>query len=235
MIFMTDFQKKCLRLRILSGALGHPILLCYTRSMRVKPRFILPLLIFVLLISYQNFSNVPTNEWDSADTLKIMNEMSEFEKANPNRPILATPQGGSDLKSVSNDWMERQGSILLNGYDKRMEAALNDTLNSWVQNISAKDSPSEPKRNDASGTVALSEPVPATQTAEASPRTKQNFHFSRVNALKYDLGESTCLNLVADPGNARLNYSQTISSNTKLGVEHRTSDNKTQMLFKYEW
>ncbi|MBC7370957.1 MAG: hypothetical protein H7326_05290, partial [Bdellovibrionaceae bacterium] len=191
--------------------------------MRLKPRFILPLLILMLMISYQNFSNVSSNEWDSADTLKIMNEMSEFEKNNPSKPVIATPQGGSDLKSVSNDWMERQGSILLNGYDKRLESAMNEKLNSWVQDISTDASAA------SADAVATSEPVPEPG-ADTSRKTKNNFRFARLNALKYDIGESTCLDLTADPGNTRLNYSQTLSSNTKLGVEHRTSDNKTQML-----
>lgn len=158
--------------------------------------------------------------------------MSEFEKNNSTKSVLATPQGGNDLKSVTSDWMERQGRIILNGYDKQVEQTMNDTLNSWVQDLSSEDPIND--RNHV-GEVATSESVSAAETEETPRKTKHNLRFSRVNALKYDLGDSTCVDLVADPGNTRLNYSQTLSSNTKFGFEHRTSDNKTQMLFNYEW
>jgi hypothetical protein len=198
--------------------------------MRLIPRFILSLVILMLVISFQNFSSVGPSEWDSANTLKIMKEMSEFEKNNPDKSVLATPQGGNDFRSVSNDWMQRQGSILLNGYDKKLEAALNDKLNAWVQEITRKDPMNEESPANGGGSAAAN-----GGASEPRKKTKQNLRFARVNSLKYDLGEASCFNLTADPGDTHLDYSQALSSNTRLGLEHRTSDNKTQMFLKYEW
>jgi hypothetical protein len=197
--------------------------------MRLKPRFILPLLIMMLMISYQNFSNVDSSEWDSTTTLKIVKEMNEFEKNNTSKPVLATPAGGSDLKSVSDNWVQRQGAIILNGYDKKLEHAMNDKLNEWVQDITRKDPMSE------ESAVAKGEGGNPSQSPEEERKRKQNLRFARINSLKYDLGETTCVDLTADPGNTHLNYSQALSSNSKMGLEHRMSDNQTQMFFKYEW
>jgi hypothetical protein len=201
--------------------------------MRLKQRFILPLLILMLLISYQNFSSVSPGEWDSERTQKIIKEMNEFNKNNPNQPALAVPQSGTDFKSVSSDWMDRQGHIFLNGYDKKLEDSMNEKLNSWVHEITKKDPMNEPNSSQPNA-KADAGPGPST-TDENGHKIKQNFRFARINSLKYDVGEASSFNLTADPGNAHLDFSQTISSNSKLGLEHRSSDNQTQMIFKYEW
>jgi len=183
----------------------------------------------MLIISYQNFSSVNPTAWDNSHALKIMKEMNEFEKNNSDKkPTLATPQSGEDLKSVGNDWLQRQGSLLLNGYDKKLEAAMNAKLNSWFQDDS---------RNPAPQNNFQSADTTSDSSAEKPQQkgAKQSLRFSRVNSLKYEIGTNSCFDLTADPGNAHLNFSQILSSNTKLGLEHRTSDNKTQMMFKYEW
>lgn len=185
----------------------------------------------MLFISYQNFSSVNPDAWDSTSSLKIINEMNAFHAGDKLPAAIATPQGGSDFKSVSNDWMQRQGSIILNGYDKRLEAAMNSTLNSWVQEIIQKDA----EEMHSSEATTVGENSPETSDGSAAAKSKQNLRFSRVNSLKYDLGENTCMNLTADPGNTRLDLSQTLSRNAKFGVEHRTADSKTQMFLKYEW
>lgn len=199
------------------------------------PRVFILAAIFMLFISYQNFSSVSPSAWDSTSSLKIINEMNAFQSGDKVPETLATPQGGSDFESVRNDWMQRQGSILLNGYDKKLEAAMNDKLNNWVHEITRKD----PETGDeatvaADGSAGASENPAAAQSSEQR-KIKQNLRFSRINSLKYDLGENTCMNLTADPGNTRVDLSQTLSRNTKLGFEHRTADSKTQMFLKYEW
>lgn len=190
----------------------------------------------MLFISYQNFSSVSSGEWDSTTSLKIINEMNAFRAGDKVPETLATPQSGSDLQSVKNDWMQRQGHILLNGYDKKLEKAMNDKLNSWVKEITAKEEPAE----NASAQPAGGESPTAGQNAEAKAsedphKLKQNLRFTRVNSLKYDIGDMTSVNLTADPGNTHVDVSQTLSPNAKFGLEHRTANSQTQMFLKYEW
>lgn len=187
----------------------------------------------MLFISYQNFSSVSPSDWDSTSSLKIINEMNAFQAHDKVPETLATPQGGSDFESVRNDWMQRQGSILLNGYDKKLERAMNDKLNSWVQDITHKDDAENEAPSPGQSPAANSSQP--TQASSESHKTRQNLRFMRVNSLKYELGENTCMNFTADPGNTRVDLSQTLSHNTKFGVEHRTADSKTQMFLKYEW
>jgi len=192
----------------------------------------------MLLISYQNFSSVRPNAWDSTSSLEIIQEMNAFQAGDKVSETLATPQGGSDFESVRNDWMQRQGTILLNGYDKKIETALNNKLNSWVDQITSNDSEIENPSEASTEQIATGgNSVENTSGAKSSesPKLRQNIRFSRINSLKYDLGESTSMNLTADPGNTRVNLSQSLSHNAKFGVEHRTADSKTQMFLKYEW
>lgn len=157
--------------------------------------------------------------------------MNQFQRNDRPAPdTFATPQGGSDLKSVSNSWVQRQSSILLNGYDKKLENAVNDKLNSWVQLLSDDTDKEAPKISEKTGSSS------ASGNALTGPaKRKQNLRFTRVNSLDYRFGEDSNFNVTADPGNTSLNYSQSFFLNTKLGFEHKTADNKTQMILKYEW
>lgn len=198
------------------------------------PRVFILLLITTVFISYQNFTSVNSEEWDSTNTLKIIQEMNQFEsKEKPLPGALATPQGGSDLKSVSNDWMQRQGSLILNGYDKKLEAAMNEKLNSWVDSLR---DPSEPEDSPAATANSANQSYISgdSGSSKGPAKRRQNLRFARVNSLKYEFGDA-CLDMTADPGNTRFNYSQSLFVRTRLGVEHKTADNQTQMFLKYEW
>jgi hypothetical protein len=202
--------------------------------MRLIPRVFILAAIFLLFISYQNFSSVNSKDWDSASSLKIINEMNAFESSDKQAEALATPQNGDDLQSIGNDWMQRQGSIILNGFDKKIEYAMNEKLNSWAHEITRKDPPEEPIADGSTEVKSSKESLTRSQATD-SQKIKQNLRFSRINSLKYDLGEKTCMDLTADPGNTRFNLSQSLTSRAKVGVEHRTADNQTKMFLKYEW
>ncbi|WP_413289964.1 hypothetical protein [Bdellovibrio sp. HCB337] len=198
--------------------------------MRLIPRVFIALALFMLVISYQNFTSVNSSEWDSANTLKIIHEMQDFQKGETTpTSALATPTGGGDLQSVGTSWAQRQGSLLLNGYDKKLESAVNDKLNSWVQELSSDDVSEDLQTSSAEKSDK------AENTSTTSKKSKQNLRFARVNSLKYDLGTNSCLDMTADPGNTRFNFSQTLTQRAKVGVEHRTADSQTQMFLKYEW
>lgn len=201
--------------------------LCYTLTMRLIPRVFIALALLMLVISYQNFSSVNSTEWDSANALKIIHEMQDFKENKAATLPLANPESGNNLQSISQDWAQRQGSLLLNGYDKKLESAMNDKLNSWVQELSEKED-SEDLQNNRDNREA-------SEKNSAPKKSKQTLRFSRVNSLKYDLGSNSCLDLTADPGSTRLNYSQALSRNARVGVEHRTANSQTQMFLKYEW
>jgi hypothetical protein len=180
----------------------------------------------MLLISYQNFSSINSKEWDATSSLKIINEMNNFESSGKHAETLAIPQSGSNLQSISNDWMQRQGSILLNGYDKELESAMNEKLNSWVYKITRTETAEETMPNESTEVKSKS--------AE-SKKMNQKLRFSRINSLKYDLDEKICMDLTANPGDTRFNLSQSLSDKAKVGIEHRTAGSQTQMFLKYEW
>jgi len=203
--------------------------------MRLRRKILIPLVIFLLFIGYQNFSSLNPNEWDSTNTLKIMHDMDQFNKNDHQAASLATPQSGSDFQSVRNDWVQRQGSIILNGYDKKLESMMNDKLNSWVHEITKKDSSEEGSTTGVSASGPASSANSSQPATSETKKSKQSLKFTRINSLKYELDEKSCFNFTADPGNAHLDYSQALSLNSKLGLEHRTSDNKTQMFWRYEW
>jgi hypothetical protein len=187
----------------------------------------------MLLIGYQNFSTPTTKEWDSQTSLKIIQEMQQFEKTDPGVPTeLAVPQSGSDFESVRNNWAERQSKLLLNGYDKKFEDAVNDTLNSYIQKLTqrepADESPHNSETADKESTAAASGEKPA-------PKKPIALKFPRPNMIKYEVSSNSSFNVIADPGNTRVNYSQAYNDHTRIGIEHKTSSQQTQMFLNYDW
>lgn len=179
----------------------------------------------MLLIGYQNFSTVDPKGWDSTRSLEIIQEMNTFnEKDLHQKPNLAQPQSGADFNSVRNDWVQRQSQILLNGLDKEIENSLNNTLNSWIENL-----------NSEKNTTQSSSEQPTDSSSQAVAKNKQNLRFASINALKYDLSTNSSLDFIATPGDSRLNYSQSFRKNTKFGIEHRAANSQTQMFLKYEY
>lgn len=188
----------------------------------------------MLAISYQNFSSIEPSDQDSLNTLKIIDEMNRFQKGNKEPPaLLAPPAGGHDLKSVSNDWAQRQTSLWLNGYDKKLESALTAKLNSWTESLlsSKEDAAESPTAQDTAGSPGeLQKP-----DLGDSHKMRPSLRFARLNSLKYDLGENSSLDLTADPGNTRFNYTQALTQRTRFGLEHKTAGRQTQMFLKYDW
>jgi hypothetical protein len=231
--------------------------------MRLNPRVFIKVLIptamLLLILSYQNFSDVAPSEWDGQTALKVIHEMQDFERTDPGlRPELAVPEGGHDFESVRNNWAERQSKILLNGFDKRVEDAVNDRLNSYLRALTSRDAASEsstPKAEPlhATRTMAAIDPTAGEPAASGipenlarpvntnasiaaeTPRPRNALKFPRPNAIRYEFTPEARLDLIANPGDTRLNYSQAYNERTKVGVEHSTSGQQTQMYLRYEW
>jgi hypothetical protein len=53
--------------------------------------------------------------------------------------------------------------------------------------------------------------------------------------IKYEVGNDASFNLIANPGETLLNYSQVYNAQTRVGIEHATSKNQTQMFLRYDW
>ncbi|MBO9665188.1 MAG: hypothetical protein J7501_00040 [Bdellovibrio sp.] len=169
----------------------------------------------LILVCYQNFG--PLNLEDQK-TLERMREMQKLQRQ-PASLGIATPQSGSDLASVSGDWMQRQGHLLLNGRDKEILDTINHRLSTWFDSVTAGESPAADTQGGRK---------PASLEAPAA------FRFSRVNEMEYraqDAIFSCSLNF----DGAHLDYSHKLSSNTHLGVDHWTGKNQTQVLLKYNW
>lgn len=209
--------------------------------MRLAPRIIIPTALFMLLIGYQNFS-VPTSaEWDSQHALKVIQEMQEFQKNDPGLPQeLAVPQGGSDFESVRNNWAERQSKLLLNGFDKKVENIVNDKINAFVQSFiqrePAEDTAPVEGSVDMASVSPKSTPTDLTKSIVASEEKPRHIlKFPRPNMIKYEVGSDASVNVIANPGETLVNYSQAYNARTHMGIEHATSKGQTQMFFRYDW
>lgn len=215
--------------------------------MRLVPRIYILLGLICIFLGYENFSYIETDdrtgeplqveEHSNNECTKILKDMNDFQSKDKVKSTLAVPQGGHDFQSVRDDWTTRESQLLLNGADQRFLDNINDHINNYYQsNFAKKDPPTDPTLAAKEGVSPDGTPAPAAANANSSEASaKSNLKFTRINVVKYELSKDSYFNFIADPGNARLNYSQMFTANTKFGVEHRTSDNMTQMFFNYQW
>jgi hypothetical protein len=163
----------------------------------------------------QRDSRAPAST-DLQDARVVIEEMSHYQTAEPS---LVAPQSGHDLNSVAADWAQRQGSAWLGGADKRFVASLNEQLNNWLQG----DAP------------ATEPPRASSEVSSPESSTKKNWHFTRINSLQYDMNQGSQLTMHLEGDGGHIDYSQNIDKRTKLGIEHQSANNQTQVLLKYDW
>lgn len=169
-----------------------------------------------LFVAYQNFESLSEED---LRTLEIMKQMTELEKTSVSSKV-AIPRKGRDLASVRDDWVEQQGSLLLDGADQR----LLDTLNHKIQSLFKSDETSSAKAEISEG-----------ESASAEASVMDNFRFATLNRMEYRWSESSQLSCILETQGASLDYSQRLSHNTSWGVVHQGSENQTQLVLKHQW
>jgi hypothetical protein len=173
----------------------------------------------MIFIAFQNFGALSPADLELQHTLS---EMKTLEKSE--RSLLQTPQSGTDFESVRNAWVERQGKALLNGADQRLTDQLNDRLKSW---FSSDETSATADNASSSGDGA--------QTNSRRPASLGTFRFATINSVQYRFDESSLLTCSVEGSGAHVDFSKKLSSNTRVGVEHRSANSQTQVLLKYDW
>lgn len=172
----------------------------------------------LIFVCYQNFSQLTADELNTLDRLQELKTL----KDHPELPQIANPQGGKDLESVTSDWLQRQGSIWLNGRDQRWVELMNQRLNNWLTTHKA-----------------AADRAPANDDESPKTETHKNdggeFHFARINEMEYRWTKDSVLTCSFQGDGAHLDYSQKLSSNTHLSFDHRTDKSQTQVHLKYTW
>ncbi|MFM6929477.1 MAG: hypothetical protein ACKOX6_13495 [Bdellovibrio sp.] len=172
----------------------------------------------LLFVCYQNFGQLTLDELNTIDRLQELRGLSSASDT----PQLAKPQGGKDLESVSGDWLQRQGSIWLDGRDQRWVESMNQRLNNWLATHKTAAGAAPPHSNSAN-----------LKTDDRDDGGE--FRFTRINEMEYRWTKDSVLTCSLQGDGAHLDYSKKLSSNTHLGFDHWTGKSQTQVHLKYNW
>lgn len=184
----------------------------------MKPKYVLLAVTTVLFVCYQNFS--PLSEEDRR-TLQTIQEMRELQVlADSDTSKLAVPRKGRDLASVGSNWAEQQSSLWLDGADQRFLDSVNDRIEGWF-------------RSDETPTEKAEESTQAEN--EETSNEPQKFRFARINSMEYKWDQSSLLTCSLEGSGAHIDYSKSFSRNAHLGIVHKSAENQTQVLLKYNW
>ncbi|MFS4460481.1 hypothetical protein [Bdellovibrio sp. HCB2-146] len=182
----------------------------------MKPKYVLLAVSSILFLCYQNFS--PLSEEDRR-TLEMMQEMKELQK-HEQGPKLAAPRGGRDLASVGSNWAEQQSNLWLDGADQRFLDSVNERIEGWFRS----DTNADTEESEQEGKSLLSD-----------SEEPQKFRFARINSMEYKWDQSTLLTCSVESDGAHIDYSKSFSQNGHIGIAHKSSENETQVLIKYNW
>jgi|GEM_PF-6579672 hypothetical protein len=176
-----------------------------------------------LVCAYQNFGSLTADDLQMAQALKDLKQLNGKEASTS----IAVPRSGNSLESVSSDWAQRQSAMILNGADQK----LLDTINDKIVGIF---------KDDEVPAAAANEPVktgggrgPAS-LGEATPVEVASVKFTKINAMEYKSGD-TKVNASIETDGAHINYNQTLSENTQIGIGHKSNNSETQFLLNYRW
>ncbi|MNT62280.1 hypothetical protein D3C72_1999870 [compost metagenome] len=136
--------------------------------------------------------------------------------------MLAVPRSGSSLESVREDWIQRQGALILNGADQRLLDVINDKITGVFV---ADEKPAVPE-NSARGPASVE---------EKPSRLPASVRFTRINAMELKTDGGANVNASWEADGAHIDYQQKISDNTQIGVGHKSLNSETQSLLKYNW
>jgi hypothetical protein len=175
-----------------------------------------------LILGYQNFGALTADDLKMAEAL---NDLKQLAGCSAERPMIATPQSGNSIEGVRNDWIQRQGSLWINGADQR----LLDTINEKITNLMEDEKPKvEPVKSAGRQPASVVEEKPAA-------RFPASVRFTRINAMDIKLFDNTRINASWENDGAHVDYSQKISDNTQIGIGHKTMNSETQFLLNYKW
>ena len=181
----------------------------------MKPKYVLLAVSTVLFICYQNFS--PLSEEDRR-TLEMMQELKEMQK-HSQAPKIALPRGGRDLASVGSNWAEQQSNLWLDGADQRFLDSVNERIEGWFRSDEVK---AEELEKEGEGLLS-------------DPEEPQKFRFARINSMEYKWDQNSLLTCSVESDGAHVDYSKSFSRNGHIGIAHKSAENETQLLIKYNW
>lgn len=210
----------------------------------------------VMIVSFQNFTDIthiPLQKLTpnfavarmlaTADSHRNERE-SDIRKWAPTRPTnefvpkqaLVVPNGGSDLNSVTTNWLERQSHLLIDGADQRLLDSMNRKMQTFFSSKSDSRK-SGANKSEGATTEALKNSQERKEEIANHNSSEQSatIRFSTLTRVEMDIFQKTNLSCAYDGGGLQWNLSRPITQKVDINLRHKANDNSSTFHFNYNW
>lgn len=211
-----------------------------------------------LLISFQNFSDIPlemlkpnfASARDSAEQEALRGRGGDIRRFAPDKPAdyddtvtLAAPQSGSDLASIGQDWVQRQTRMLTGGAEDRMLMSVNKKMerlfrseDSVSPSHSGNPIGSEADRNqDLNSKQARTNTPPSNDPSHAHEPFLKGLRFNTLTRVEMSLSDETHLTCAYEGGGMQVDLAKPLSNSVDINLRHRSNDKSSTVQLNYTW
>lgn len=182
-----------------------------------------------LIVSFQNFTLLPI------DRLKLrrleasipsayaaggdIRKIAPRRPASMDQPVIAIPQEGRDLGSVSQAWFTRQARLLTNGEDERILKDVNRSL----------------QKSFANEKVTTFEDSQSSTEVVDDRAIMPSVRLTAFNRIQFGAEDSSRLSCLVNGSSVQLDLSHSVTEFMNLNVHHETSTNSNTLQLQYVW
>lgn len=209
---------------------------------KIKIASIIAVLFLSFVGIFQNFESIPLEKLkpsfyamqmrlpSSIDGTSDIRRIAPTRAEAPADPVIAVPESGGDLGTVSQDWMMRQSHLITGRAEERILANLNKKLNRFMKAEAVSTDA------DSSGTAAALDGQPGgIEENEGSGFRPTSLQIMSANRVQVGLRNKTKLSCSFEGDNMRWDLSRPINHRFDVNLQHETARAKSVLQFNYSW
>jgi hypothetical protein len=186
-------------------------------------------------VLFQNFTAIPNSRLsphlisaeareDSAREGSVdIRDLAPSRPSGMDTSLIATPQAGNDLGSVSQDWMTRQAHLLTGGADEKILADFNKSVSNMM------------KTDTADGTDTSGRGPASKQDDDSWGIQPTSMKLTALNRVEFGLANEVKIACTYQGSSVRVDLSKAISKSMDINLQHDTNQNTSSMHLKYNW
>jgi hypothetical protein len=202
-----------------------------------------------LLVSFQNFTTIPLERlkllsfhphlqaaWARNEGQGDIREIAPHRPASLDVSAIASPESGTDLESVGQDWARRQANLLTGGREEILLKEVNQKMNRAFRNFT------ESSTEESSGKIASRGPASIDRKSgtESGMREEENsgepfLKFTSINRVQMMLPSEANVSCAVQGSSLQVDLSRSLGERVNVNLRHDTSSNSNTVRLHYTW
>lgn len=156
---------------------------------------------------------------------------------------LVAPTGGNNFDSISQNWLQHQTTVLVDGADQRLVERLNRNLYRWFGASDSDDSAGVTNRVTADAGSVHGARTPASISPNAVSSNDESssssniapLHFAQINRLEMGVTSQSHLSCLVKGDSIQMDYSHRLNERLDLSLRHQSKDSSSSLQLNLKW